>query len=114
MAVVYRGGRVLGVYASRKLIKEVLYNCISPNKTSFTNILDTEPLPSCLRKIDIKYFEINKFAIHDIVSYFSKLHMGSTAYEMIIMENFDAYFFNLKQFLCAISLVENARSYLCI
>ena len=110
-AVAYRGGRVLFVTHQESLCKEVLYNCISPNKTASQTSWTRSHIPSCLRKIDIKYFEINKSAIHDIVNYFSKLHMGSAAYEMIIMENFDAYFFNLKQFLCAISLVENARSY---
>ena len=68
-------------------------------------------MPSSLRKIHIKYFEMNNFASQNMINYFSKLHMGSAVYEMIIIENLDAYFLKLEQFLCAVSLIENLRSY---
>ena len=73
-AVAYRGGRVLFVTHQESLCKKMPYNCISPNKTSPQTSWTQSQIPSCLRKIDIKYFEINKFAIDNIVSYFSKLH----------------------------------------
>ena len=109
------GGRVLFVTDQQRLYKKLPYQCINTQQSSSTlkSSWSWNRVPPYLNKIDMKYFGIeqNNSSYRNMIEYFSNVHMVSELYELIVIENFDSYFPNHKNFSCVLSLVENARAY---